>query len=157
MTFRARVVPCLLLSGHGLVKTKKFKDPTYVGDPVNAARIFSEKEADEIFVLDIDASKSGKEPNYDLIADIASECFMPLAYGGGVKNLTQIKRLIRAGIEKVVINSAATKNIDLISEAAATYGSQAIVAGVDVRKPLFGGYKIVAKSGTEETTRAFPE
>lgn len=156
MTYRARVVPCLLLSGHGLVKTTKFRDPIYVGDPVNAARIFSEKEADEIFVLDIDASREGREPNYSLIADIASECFMPLAYGGGVKNLEQIKRLIRAGIEKVVINSAATENINLISEAAETFGSQAVVASVDVKKNIWG-LKVVAKSGTVETKKIFPE
>jgi cyclase len=95
--FRARVIPCLLLRGHGLVKTRRFKDPVYVGDPVNAVRIFSEKEVDELVVLDIDASREGREPNYELIAEIAGECFMPLAYGGGIRTLDQVRTLIRSG------------------------------------------------------------
>jgi cyclase len=149
--FRARVIPCLLLRGHGLVKTRKFKDPVYVGDPVNAVRIFSEKEVDELVVLDIDASREGREPNYELIAEIAGECFMPVAYGGGIRTLEQVRKLIRSGVEKVVINSAAVESTDVITEAAEVFGSQAIVAGIDVRKPLLGGYKVVAKSATVET------
>ena len=119
---RARVIPCLLLRGHGLVKTRKFKDPVYVGDPVNAVRIFSEKEVDELVILDIDASREGREPNYEIIAEIAGECFMPVAYGGGIKTLAQARRLIRCGIEKVVINTATldmfaekTKDVQLLS------------------------------------------
>jgi len=149
--YQARIMPCLLLQGNGLVKTKKFKDPVYLGDPVNAVRIFSEKEADEIIILDIDASRLGCEPNYDLIAEMAGEAFMPIAYGGGVRNIEQIRRLIRSGVEKVVINSLTTESMDLIRESVAVFGSQAIVGGVDVRRKVFGGYSVVAKSATVTT------
>lgn len=148
---RARVIPCLLIQGNGLVKTKKFKDPVYVGDPVNAIRIFSDKEADEIVVLDIDASKKGIEPNYELISEMAGEAFMPMAYGGGVGGVDQIRRLIRCGIEKVVINTAAIHSNEWIREAVGIFGSQAIVGAVDVKKSLLGGYRVVARSATEET------
>jgi cyclase len=148
---QARVIPCLLIRGNGLVKTRKYKDPVYIGDPINAVRIFSDKEADEIVILDIDASKKKLEPNYELIAEIAGEAFMPLAYGGGVRNLEQIKRLIRAGVEKVVINTQATESMDTIHEAVKIFGSQAIVGGVDVRRKIFGGYIVVSNSGTVET------
>lgn len=148
--FRARVIPCLLLRGHGLVKTRRFKDPVYVGDPVNAVRIFSEKEVDELVVLDIDASREGREPDYELIAEIAGECFMPVAYGGGIRTLDQVRKLIRSGVEKVVVNSVALESTDVITAAAEVFGSQAVVAGIDVRKPLLGGYKVVGKSATVE-------
>lgn len=147
---RARVIPCLLLRGNGLVKTKKFKDPVYVGDPINAMRIFSDKEADEIVVLDIEATKFGREPNYDLISEMAGEAFMPMAYGGGVNRIEQVRRLIRCGIEKVVINSASIGSPELISECARIYGKQAIVGSVDVRKTLFGSYRVVTHSGTRD-------
>jgi imidazole glycerol-phosphate synthase subunit HisF len=149
--YRARVIPCLLLRGHGLVKTRKFKDPVYVGDPVNAVRIFSEKEVDELVVLDIDASREGREPNYELIAEIAGECFMPVAYGGGIRSLKQVRQLIRSGVEKVVINSAACESTAVIRESADVFGSQAVVAGVDVRRTLLGGYRVMAKSASVET------
>lgn len=149
--YQARVIPCLLLRGHGLVKTRKFKDAMYIGDPVNAVRIFSEKEVDELMVLDIDASREGREPNYDLITEIAGECFMPMAYGGGIRTLDQVRRLIRSGVEKVVINSAAIESTKIITESADVFGSQAVVAAVDVRRTLLGGYKVVAKSATIET------
>jgi cyclase len=145
---RTRVIPCLLLRGHGLVKTKRFKDSVYVGDPVNAVRIFSEKEVDELVLLDIDASREGREPNYELIAEIAGECFMPVAYGGGVRTLEQVRKLIRSGVEKVVVNSAAYASTEVIRAAADVFGSQAVVGAVDVKKPLFGGWKPMAKSGT---------
>ncbi len=146
-----RVIPCLLLRGQALVKTRKFKDPVYVGDPVNAVRIFSEKEADELVVLDIDASREQREPNYQLIAEIAGECFMPVAYGGGVRTLDQVRRLIRSGVEKVVINSAATESTRIVSETAQVFGSQAVVGAVDVRRTLLGAYRIVARSAQIET------
>lgn len=149
--FQARVIPCLLLRGNGLVKTKRYKDAVYVGDPVNAVRIFSEKEADEIVILDIDASRLGHEPNYELIAEMAGEAFMPVAYGGGIRTLEQIRRLIRSGVEKVIINSLATESTDLIREAVEVFGSQAIVGGVDVRKKVFGRFAVVAKSATFTT------
>lgn len=148
---RSRVIPCLLLRGHGLVKTRKFKDPVYVGDPVNAVRIFSEKEVDELVILDIDASLEGREPNYELIAEIAGECFMPVAYGGGVRSLAQARRLIRCGIEKVVINSASVESTDFIRSIADVFGSQAVVGSIDARRGLLGDYRVSVKSGKVET------
>ena len=148
---QARVIPCLLLRGNGLVKTKKFKDAVYVGDPVNAVRIFSDKEADEIVIFDIDASREGRQPNYELIAEMAGEAFMPVAYGGGVRSLEEIRRLIRSGVEKVVINTLATESTDTIRAAVEVFGSQAIVGAVDVRRKLLGGYAVLAKSATETT------
>lgn len=147
---RVRIIPCLLLRGHGLVKTRKFKDPVYLGDPVNVVRIFNEKEVDELVVLDIDASREGREPNYEVIAEIAGECFMPIAYGGGVRTLEQARRLIRCGVEKVAINTAATESYDVIREAAQVFGSQAVVGAVDVKKTLLGGYRVVGKSASAE-------
>lgn len=146
--YRARVIPCLLVRGNGLVKTKKFKDAVYVGDPVNAMRIFSDKEADEIVVLDIDASRTGQDINYDLIAEMAGEAFMPMAYGGGIQSLEQVRRLIRLGVEKVVINSAATQSMAVITAVAETFGRQAVVGAVDVRRTLLGNYKVVSKSAS---------
>lgn len=148
--YRARVIPCLLVRGRGLVKTRKFKDAVYIGDPVNAMRIFSDKEVDEIIVLDIDASREGREPNYALIEEMAGEAFMPVAYGGGVRTVEQVRRLVRSGIEKVVINSAAIESADVIRAAVDLFGSQAVVGGVDVKKTLFGGYRVVTKSATQE-------
>lgn len=145
---RTRIIPCLLLRGHGLVKTRRFTDPVYVGDPVNAARIFSEKEADELAILDIDATREGRAPNYDLIAEIAGECFMPISYGGGVRTIEQARRLIRSGVEKIVINSAATESTEIITRCAGEFGSQAIVGGIDTRRTLFGGYRVFARSGS---------
>jgi cyclase len=156
--YRPRVIPCLLLRGHGLVKTRKFKDAVYVGDPVNAVRIFSEKEADELVILDIDASKEGREPNYELIEEIAGECLMPIGYGGGITSLAQVKRLIRSGVEKVVVNStAALGSMQVIGDAAAAFGSQAVVGAIDVRRTMLKGYRIVAKSATVETSLKLEE
>lgn len=149
--YRARIIPCLLVRGNGLVKTRKFKDPVYIGDPVNAIRIFSDKEVDEIVVLDIDATREGREPNYALIEEMAGEAFMPMAYGGGIRTLKQIRQLIRCGIEKVVINSAAVESTDVIREAVDIFGSQAVVGAVDVKKSLLGGYRVVTKSATLDT------
>jgi cyclase len=149
--FTPRVIPCLLVRGNALVKTKKFKDPIYIGDPVNAMRIFSDKEADEIIVLDIDASREGREPNYELIAEMAGEAFMPMAYGGGIRDIGQIRRLIRSGIEKVVINTAATESTEVIRAAVEVFGSQAVVGAVDVKKTMFGAYRVVTKSATIDT------
>lgn len=148
---QARVIPCLLIRGNGLVKTKKFKDPVYIGDPVNAVRIFSDKEADEIVILDIYASANGRGPNFELIAEMAGEAFMPVAYGGGIRSLEHVRRLIRSGVEKVVINTLATESLDVIKAAVDLFGSQAIVGSVDVRKKIFGGYAVVIKSGTFDT------
>jgi cyclase len=148
---RARIIPCLLLRGHGLVKTRKFKDPVYLGDPVNAVRIFSEKDVDELVILDIDASRKGCEPDYELVAEIAGECFMPVAYGGGIHTLAQARKLIRCGIEKVVINSASIESTGFIREIADVFGSQAVVGSIDARKTMLGGHRVFVKSGTVDT------
>lgn len=145
-----RVIPCLLMRDRGLVKTVKFKTDVYVGDPVNAVRIFNDKEVDELILLDIDATREGRGPDFEVIAEIAGECFMPVAYGGGITSFSDVQRVIRSGIEKVVINSAAYGNLDVIREASATYGAQAVVGAIDVRKPLLGGYKLYSKSGSDE-------
>lgn len=129
-----RVIPVLLLSNSGLVKTTKFKNPKYIGDPINAVRIFNEKEVDELVVLDIDATRQGREPDYELIEEVASECFMPLAYGGGVKSMEQAKRLFKLGIEKVVLQDSAMQNHEIISEMASCFGSQSIVVSVDLKR-----------------------
>lgn len=145
-----RVIPILLLKDEGLIKTKGFKNPVYLGDPINILRIFNEKEADEIVLFDTTSSLEQRQPNYELIAEIVSESFMPLGYGGGINNLTQIKKLFEIGIEKVVINSAST-NYKLIEEAANNFGNQSIVACIDVKKNLWGKYQVFTHSGSRKT------
>lgn len=127
-----RIIPSLLVQGERLVKTERFRNPCYVGDPINAVRIFNEKEVDELVVLDIEVGKTGREPNYDLMERIAGECFMPLCYGGGVATLEQARRLFSSGVEKISINAAADRDPGLISEIASQYGRQAVMASVDV-------------------------
>lgn len=146
-----RVIPCLLLSNGGLVKTTRFKNGVYVGDPINAIRIFNEKEVDELVLLDIRASLDKRGPNYDLLKEIASECFIPLAYGGGITSINQIRALLRIGIEKVILNTALNRNPNFVREAVATFGSQAITASIDVRRKLFGRYEVMTLAGTEAT------
>jgi len=143
---RIRVIPVLLIKNGGLVKSIKFKNHNYIGDPINAVKIFNEKEVDEIVILDIDASKNNREPNIGMIEEIASEAFMPLAYGGGITKVEQVKTLIHAGVEKVVLNTAALKNPDLISQSAKIAGNQSVVVSVDVKKNLFGKYQIYSET-----------
>ncbi len=131
---RPRIIPCLLVHKGGLVKTVGFDKPKYVGDPLNAVRIFNEKEVDELMVLDIDATRHGREPNYTMVRNLAAECRMPLAYGGGVCRVEQFERLISLGVEKVAISAAALKNPALIGEAAARVGRQSVVVVLDVRR-----------------------
>lgn len=135
---RTRVIPCLLLQGSGLVKTVRFKSPTYVGDPINAVRIFNDKEVDELIFLDIEASRKQRQPNFQMISEIASECFMPLAYGGGIQNIDDISTLFHLGVEKISINTAAYVNPGLVSEAARRFGSQSIIVSIDIKKGLLG-------------------
>ena len=135
---KVRVIPCLLLQNGGLVKTVKFKNPVYVGDPINAVRIFNDKEVDELLFIDIEASKQNRGPDYNLIAKISNEVFMPFGYGGGVRSIEDIKKLTRLGVEKVCINSYGILNPDFISRAADISGSQSIVAAVDVKKDFLG-------------------
>lgn len=131
---RPRIIPCLLIHNGGLVKTTNFSQPKYVGDPINAVRIFNEKEADELIVLDIDATIKNKDPNFELIRKLASECRMPLCYGGGIKEVEQVKNLINIGVEKVAVSSAFIENPSLISDMASAVGSQSISAVIDVHK-----------------------
>ena len=129
-----RIIPCLLIKDGGLVKTIKFKDPTYVGDPINAVKIFNEKEVDELIVLDIDATIESREPNYKFIEQIAAECRMPLCYGGGISSVKQIQKIISLGVEKVSICSSSVINQDLLTQAAKIVGSQSIVGAIDILK-----------------------
>ena len=131
---RPRIIPCLLVHKGGLVKTQGFKEPKYVGDPINAVRIFNEKEADELMVLDIDATVNKVEPDFALIAKLAAECRMPLCYGGGVTTAEQAARIVDMGVEKVAVSAAAMANPDLLTEMAAAVGRQSVVAVLDVRK-----------------------
>lgn len=157
---RARVIPCLLLRNAGLFKTVRFGAPKYLGDPINAVKIFNEKEVDELVVFDIEASKRGVEPNYDLLADIASECFMPLCYGGGVSSVEQALRIVQLGIEKIAVNSAALSNPGLVAELSDVLGAQSVVAGMDVKSDWLGRYRVFdASSGklTDRTPEAYAE
>lgn len=147
---RPRIIPCLLVHKGGLVKTQGFKAPKYVGDPINAVKIFNEKEADELIVLDIDATANGAEPNYALIEKLAAECRMPLCYGGGITTAAQAARIIDLGVEKVAISAAAVSNPGLLTEISAAIGRQSVVAVIDVRKraSLFAkGYEVCTHNG----------
>jgi imidazole glycerol-phosphate synthase subunit HisF len=143
---QVRYIPCLLLKDDGLVKTVNFKNPKYIGDPINTVRIFNEKEVDELIFLDIEATPKNKEPNYTLLSEIANECFMPLAYGGGIKTFQQAQRIFSIGIEKVAINTALHSNIGLATQITDVYGSQALIGVIDVKKNLFGKYQVVSAS-----------
>jgi imidazole glycerol-phosphate synthase subunit HisF len=137
-----RVIPCLLLRNGGLVKTIKFSDPKYVGDPINAIRIFNDKEVDELMVLDITASKEKKEPNYALIEQFASECFMPLSYGGGIKNMEQAQRLFNSGIEKICLQTSVLDDLSLVKNLSDKWGSSSILVSIDVKKNWMGQPKL---------------
>lgn len=147
-----RIIPVLLLKGKGLVKTVQFKRPVYVGDPINAVKVFNDKEVDELIFLDVLASKKGLSPNYKVIEAIASECFMPVCYGGGISSLEQIKKILNLGIEKVSLNHAAFDNSDIIKDAALMFGSQSIVVSLDVKKKKSGSYKIFSHSSGKTTS-----
>jgi cyclase len=146
-----RIIPCLLLRNNGLVKTVRFKDSTYIGDPINTIRIFNEKEVDEIIFLDIDATKSDKEPSYELIRNISSECFMPFAYGGGIKSIDQIDRIITSGAEKIIINSQAYLQKNFVRDAVNQFGSSTVVVSIDIKKDFLRGYKVYIKGGSQNT------
>lgn len=147
---RPRIIPCLLVKNGGLVKTVHFEKPKYVGDPINAVRIFNEKEVDELIVVDIDATVQNREPDYSMIKNLASECRMPLCYGGGIKTVDQIDRIISLGVEKVALSAAVLKSPDLISRAAERVGSQSIVAVMDVKKAgLLRRYEVFSHNGTK--------
>lgn len=149
---KPRIIPCLLVRGEGLVKTLQFGKAKYVGDPLNTVRIFNEKQVDELIVLDIDAAVNNKEPNEKMISNLAAECRMPLCYGGGVKTVDQIERLITLGVEKIAIGASAIKSPNLITNAAKRVGSQSIVGVIDVKITGFlQRYEVVMMSGRKRT------
>jgi cyclase len=151
--YRARVIPCLLLSGERLVKTVRFKQPTYVGDPINAVKIFNDREVDELAILDITATPERRDPPFDHLKEIAGECFMPLSYGGGIRSIDHARRLFSLGVEKVLINTAAADDPALLSTIADEYGSQAVIAGVDVKKDWLGRTRVFNRGGSNNTGR----
>ena len=146
-----RVIPCLLLQNGTLVKTIRFSEPSYIGDPTNAIRIYNEKNVDELVVLDITATPSAKAPPFAVIEMFASECFMPVAYGGGLSRMADLKQIFRLGIEKVIINSAAVDCPDFISNASDQFGNQAIVVSIDAKRKVAGGWDVFTHGGRRNT------
>lgn len=146
-----RVIPCLLLSGGGLVKTLNFAKPKYVGDPINAVKIFNDKEVDELMVLDIDASKEGRGPDFAVIEELAGECFMPLCYGGGIRNLDDARTLFSLGVEKVALQSAVVRTPGLIREIADRAGEQAVVVSIDVKRNWRGKPVLFSAAGIDRS------
>lgn len=151
---QARVIPCLLMRNGGLVKTVKFRNPRYVGDPINAVRIFNDKEVDELVFLDIGAGGGARPgPDFDLLSDIASEAFMPFSYGGGIGHIDDVRRLYALGIEKVVLNSAVAVRPQLVSQAAALAGSSGVIVSIDVRRGWSGKYSVCVDGGRRDLKR----
>jgi imidazole glycerol-phosphate synthase subunit HisF len=149
---RPRIIPCLLVQDKGLVKTVGFKAPKYVGDPINAVRIFNEKEVDELMVLDIDATKENREPDFKMIEFLAAECRMPLCYGGGVKTVEQAQRIFELGVEKIAISSIAIENPDIVTQIAKRVGNQSVIVVLDVKKRFLGGkHEVWTHNGTKNT------
>ena len=142
-----RVIPCLLLSGLGLVKTLKFKVPKYVGDPRNAVKIFNEKEVDELVILDILATHEGKGPQFEIVREIVSEAFMPVAYGGGIRSVEVARIMLQLGVEKVVMSTAAVEDPALVLNAAREFGSQSVVVCMDVKRSILGRYELYTHGG----------
>jgi imidazole glycerol-phosphate synthase subunit HisF len=148
---RTRVIPCLLLRNRGLIKTIRFGDATYLGDPINVVRIFNDKEVDELIFLDSTATTEKRAPSFKYLHEIASECFMPLGYGGGIRTLEDIKALLKLGMEKVCINSYAVEKPAFIRAAADFAGSQSVVVSIDARKRRQGQYEVFTQSGRKAT------
>ena len=147
---RPRIIPCLLIKDGGLVKTVRFDNPKYLGDPINAVKIFNEKQVDELIILDIDATVKNQEPDMEMISNLASECRMPICYGGGIKNVKQIRQIIALGVEKISISSAAIQNPDIVSEASEYVGNQSIVLTLDVKK-VNDEYQVFTHNGSKMT------
>jgi cyclase len=148
---RPRIIPSLLVHNKGLVKTINFKSPKYVGDPINAVRIFNEKEVDELAFFDIDATVLNKEPDYALIEKLANQSRMPLCYGGGVKTIEQAQKIFGLGIEKIALSSAVIQNPNLVSKIAERVGSQSVIVVLDIKKKIFGGYEVYTHNGKKPT------
>jgi cyclase len=154
---KTRIIPCLQLIGDSLVKTVKFRNPSYIGDPINTVRIFNELEVDELCFLDIRASVEKREPNIEILHQISNECFMPLSYGGGIKNFETAKKIFAIGFEKIVINTHAFHQLALITEISNHFGAQAMVASIDVKKNIRGKYNVFINDGTEKTGKEVVE
>ncbi len=146
-----RIIPVLLLDYDGLVKTVKFKKPNYLGDPINAVKIFNDKLADEIVVLDITATEEGRKPNFDLIQEIGSEAFMPFAYGGAIDNVEDAIRILKFGAEKIILNKIVFTNPQLVTDLASKIGSSSVVVCIDIKKNLFGKYEVYSDRGRKNT------
>lgn len=147
----SRIFPVLLLKSRGLYKGIKFKNHQYIGDPINTVKLFNDKEVDELAILDIEATLKGIRPEYDYLESIASEAFMPLAYGGGIKSVEDAKNIFSIGFEKIIIGTEATKNIDLIKKLSEQFGSQSITISVDIKKNIFGNYIVSSACGTKKS------
>jgi cyclase len=147
---RTRVIPCLLLKDESLVKTVKFKEYNYVGDPVNTVRIFNELEVDELMFLDIFSSKENRDINFKILKEIANECFMPLSYGGNIKNIEDAKKVFKIGFEKIVINSHSYNNLTFIKELSKYFGKQSIIGSIDVKRTFFGKQKAYSHQGKKQ-------
>jgi cyclase len=154
LSWRKRVIPLLLLKGDKLVKTKKFSSPVYVGDVINAVKIFNEKEVDELALIDITPLSERRDPNFSIIKDVASECFIPLAYGGKITNEDQIRKVLNIGVEKIIINTAAIENPDFLKSACKNFGSSTIVASVDFKKNIFGKKYVFTENGKKNTKKS---
>lgn len=150
-----RVIPILLLSGERLVKTSRYRNPSYVGDPVNVVKIFNEKEVDELVILDIDASIRNVDPQFKFLKKLATECFMPLSYGGGIKNIRQAERLFEIGVEKIIVTSAWHHDLGLMENLASRFGSQALVGGLDLKTNFFGR-PVVWNKGVARPSKTSP-
>lgn len=148
---RPRVIPVLLIKDGLLYKTKKFKTPQYIGDPINSVKIFNEKLVDELIVLDIDASKKNRVINFELINSIASETFMPLTYGGGIHSIEDARKIFALGVEKIALNSYALERPEIITELQKEFGSQSIVVAIDIKKNLFNNYQLYTHSATKKS------
>ena len=154
---KVRVIPCLLLKNRSLVKSIKFKKYNYIGDPINTVRIFNELEVDELMFLDIFASKENRDINFDMLRDISNECFMPLSYGGNIKSLDDAKKIFAIGFEKIVINSNAFNNLELIEQISKYFGQQSVVGSIDVKKSFFGREHIFSKHGVKREKESVVE
>lgn len=150
---RKRIIPCLLLRRGGLVKTRKFTRPTYVGDPINAVKIFNEKEVDELLLLDITATREERRPDFELVKEVVSEAFMPVGYGGGVRSLEDARTLLKLGVEKVALNTSALRDLRLVREIKDAFGAQCVVGVVDVKKSWRGSYAVHSYAGAIATQR----
>jgi cyclase len=148
---RVRVIPVLLIKDNGLVKSVKFKNYQYIGDPINAVKIFNDKEVDELVIIDITATAEKRNPDYSRITQLAGEAFMPLCYGGGISSITQVQQILYSGIEKVMLNNAAFENPQLIRQIAGQFGNQSIVVSIDVKKNIWGKNKVYTKNASFNT------